>query len=151
MGVGLAVGALVAGGLAYATIPSDSTSLITACMSTSGTAKGTLRVIDAEAGATCRASEKMLRWSTSSIRWRGIWNAEPSYIANDAVTYNGSAFVAKRSSLNVAPTPGFRWGLMASGGGPGPQGPPRADGADGAQLPQRQLQRSRHRPVQPVL
>lgn len=49
----------VAGGIAYAAIPgSDGT--ISGCYKLSD---GTLRVIDAEAGATCKSSEKPITWS----------------------------------------------------------------------------------------
>lgn len=49
---------LVAGGAAWATIPAaDGT--FTACVK----ADGTLRLVDAEAGATCKASEQPVTWS----------------------------------------------------------------------------------------
>jgi hypothetical protein len=55
----IAVAALVAGGLVYATIPS-SDGLIQACYSNGN---GRLRVIDAEAGETCGGNETALSWN----------------------------------------------------------------------------------------
>lgn len=57
--VGLIAGALIAGGLAYATIP-GSGGVIHACYSN---ANGRLRVIDAEAGETCANNETALDWN----------------------------------------------------------------------------------------
>lgn len=54
---------VVAGGIAYAGIPSaDGT--ITACFTKSG---GALRVIDAEAGQTCAKNEIQLQWSKQGV------------------------------------------------------------------------------------
>jgi hypothetical protein len=67
---------VVAGGIAYAAIPgADGT--ISGCYKTSD---GTLRVIDAEAGQTCKANETPIAWSQTgppgppgppgeSVRW----------------------------------------------------------------------------------
>lgn len=39
----------------------------------------------------------------TGITWRSTWSSATSYSANDAVTYGGSAWVAKASSTNVTP------------------------------------------------
>jgi len=55
--VGLILGLAIGGGVAWATIPNSSTGEITACVKTSGTTKGAVRIIDAQAGAACAAGE----------------------------------------------------------------------------------------------
>ena len=57
---GVVVGVLTAGTVALASIPHSETQVITACRSTSD---GSLRVINAEAGATCKAGERRLTWN----------------------------------------------------------------------------------------
>lgn len=58
-GAVVVVGLLVAGGIAYATIP-DSGGVIHGCYQKED---GQLRVIDVQAGGACRASEQSLDWS----------------------------------------------------------------------------------------
>jgi hypothetical protein len=63
IGVGLGMAVLaVAGSIAYANIP-DGNSMIHGCYKSSGTSKGSLRVIDSDAGNTCATSEKILNWN----------------------------------------------------------------------------------------
>jgi hypothetical protein len=74
----LAVLVVVAAGIAYAAIPGgDGT--ISGCYKMSD---GTLRVIDAEAGQTCKSSEKPITWSQTgppgppgeSVTWRQVFS-----------------------------------------------------------------------------
>ena len=58
IGAALALG--IGGGVAVAQIPSSTDGTITACMTTPA---GTIRLIDAQAGATCKKSEKKVTWS----------------------------------------------------------------------------------------
>jgi len=57
--IAVASGLVLAGGVAYASIP-DAGGLIHGCYKTNG---GSLRVIDLSAGEVCNASEKPLGWS----------------------------------------------------------------------------------------
>jgi hypothetical protein len=57
---GGAVALAVTGGIAFAAIPNSSTGVITGCYKT---ANGALRVIDAQAGRTCRGGEITLNWN----------------------------------------------------------------------------------------
>ena len=57
---GVVVGVLATGSVTLAAIPDSDTKKITACRSTSD---GRLRVINAQAGATCKAGEKRLVWN----------------------------------------------------------------------------------------
>ena len=72
--------AVVAGGVGYAAIPSaDGT--ISACKDSTGA----LKVIDAEAGETCRAGQELLTWnqgaarvlSNPTARWRAPRSTPP--------------------------------------------------------------------------
>jgi hypothetical protein len=56
------VGALLAGGIAYAAIP-DAGGIIHACYKKSSLNQGSLRVIDTEKAQTCSNSETQLNWS----------------------------------------------------------------------------------------
>lgn len=48
-----------------------------------------------------------------SITPKGAWKANASYERLDAVSYNGSSFLARRSNQNVVPTEGDDWQMMA--------------------------------------
>jgi hypothetical protein len=54
--------AALGGGIAYAAIP-DAAGVIHGCRTLAG---GTLRVIDSEAGQTCRSSEAALNWNQTA-------------------------------------------------------------------------------------
>jgi hypothetical protein len=56
------VGALVAGGIAYAAIP-DAGGVIHGCYKKSSPNQGTLRVIDTEKAQTCSNAESAINWS----------------------------------------------------------------------------------------
>lgn len=60
------------------------------------------------------------------FRWRGSWDRETKYDANDVVFARGSSWIAVRPSQGVLPTDSSTdWDRMASAGSTG------ADGADG--------------------
>ena len=71
--------------------------------------------------------------------WKGAWSASVAYVANDAVSYQGSSYYAPSSvTVGVAP-PAAPWQQIAAKGDPGatgPQGPTGATGATGSQGPQ---------------
>jgi dienelactone hydrolase len=58
--VGLVVGLAVGGTFAWAAIPTSTTGAITACYPTNGASKGSLRVIDYQAGVRCASGQAML-------------------------------------------------------------------------------------------
>jgi hypothetical protein len=61
--IAFAVGASLAGGLAWASIPNSKTGVISACYKTGTPNQGALRVIDSQAGAKCASGEKALGWN----------------------------------------------------------------------------------------
>jgi hypothetical protein len=62
IGAALALG--IGGGIAIADIPSSGDGTITACMLTSS---GTIRLINAEAGATCKKGEQEVEWNQQGV------------------------------------------------------------------------------------
>jgi hypothetical protein len=81
------------------------------------------------------------------LNWKGPWVATTTYVSDDAVSYNGSSWVAKQTNTNVPPVEGAIWTILAKKGDPGPQGvagiqgpqgiagipgPPGVDGPQGA-------------------
>jgi len=78
------------------------------------------------------------------VNWTGAWNAATNYATGDAVSYNGSSWIAKQANTNVTPVEGADWTIIAqkgdtgaSGttGATGSQGPVGATGATGLQGP----------------
>ncbi len=67
-----------------------------------------------------------------SINWRNGWSNSTSYAVNDAVSLNGSSYIAIASSTSMSPdaNPAV-WSLLASIGGAGPAGAAGSDGATG--------------------
>lgn len=57
------------------------------------------------------------------IAWRGAWSAAVEYAPRDAVTHQGSSWVAAAGSVGVTPVAGAYWTVLAAGGPPGPPGP----------------------------
>ena len=87
------------------------------------------------------------------LNFKGPWNSTTDYLADDVVSFNGSAWIAKRSNTNATPVEGADWTIVAQKGdigatgaagsmgpqgptGPsGPEGPPGPTGPMGAQGP----------------
>jgi len=53
--------------------------------------------------------------AASNIRWRGVWNANDSYVVGDVVRSGNSVFIAVTANSNVAP-PASQWELMVLDG-----------------------------------
>jgi hypothetical protein len=117
--VAFVVGAIVAAGVAWAAVPSSTAGTITACYPTSGSAKGSLRVIDYQAGAHCAAGQAMIKWQADGMRWRGTWSSTKTYNAADVVADSGSSYIATRTSTDVDPPNAAYWALMAAKGADG--------------------------------
>jgi len=68
------------------------------------------------------------------VKWRGTWNNATAYAINDAVYYNGSAYISLSANTNQIPaSQPTHWSLMASKGDTGAQGPQGETGSQGAQ------------------
>lgn len=58
------------------------------------------------------------------VNFRGAWSSATGYLANDAVTFGGSTYLALTGSLASEPdTSPAQWGLLAAKGVAGPTGP----------------------------
>jgi type VI secretion system Hcp family effector len=73
--------------------------------------------------------------------WRGAWDEATQYEADEAVSHEGSAWLAKQASKGIVPADGDVWSLLAARGlqgvdGPqGPIGPVGPAGPEGAMGP----------------
>jgi hypothetical protein len=122
---GVTVVALMAGGIAWATIPAAG-GLISGCYNKT---TGALRVIDPSKGQACAGTEAALNWN-AGIRWQGNWNPATAYAVNDAVASNGSSYVARAASTGSKP-PNTNWNLLARMGATGAAGPAGPAGPQG--------------------
>jgi hypothetical protein len=58
-----------------------------------------------------------------SLDWRGTWNSSANYLIDDAVSYNGSSYIAKTANINKQPdTNPTDWDLWVAKGETGSQG-----------------------------
>lgn len=119
--VALAGVAVVSGStLAFATIPHSTTRVISGCYANT---TGALRVIDKQAGVRCASGQTLIEWNQQGMRWRGAWSSTLTYLANDAVSYNGSAYIAKASvAAGTLPTTTAKWDVLAQKGATGATG-----------------------------
>lgn len=69
--------------------------------------------------------------SSSTLNWRGDWNATVAYQPGDAVSFGGSSWVAKQATTGVQPVVGLDWGIVALKGDRGEQGIEGLQGAPG--------------------
>jgi hypothetical protein len=69
--------------------------------------------------------------------WTGPFDAAAAYQADDAVSYQGSSYIALRSASGIAPgtDSGTFWGVLAAAGEMGPAGVPGPQGPTGATGP----------------
>jgi hypothetical protein len=65
--------------------------------------------------------------------WQGEWNADKTYAVDDAVSYEGSSYVAVEENADKAPDQNSEWNLLAR---KGDQGAPGETGATGPQGPE---------------
>ena len=67
----------------------------------------------------------------AGVSWEGAYSAETTYAADDAVEYNGSAYIANASTTGETPGVAAAWDLWVAKGDTGDTGSAGADGADG--------------------
>ena len=70
------------------------------------------------------------------LTWQGEWAAGTAYVVDDAVSYQGSSYVAIAASTGEAPGSGTSWDLLAQKGDTGEQGPQGIQGEQGEPGPQ---------------
>ncbi len=60
----------------------------------------------------------------TGVNFRGAWSSATGYLANDAVTFSGSTYLALTGSLGSEPdTSPAQWAMLAAAGVAGPTGP----------------------------
>lgn len=106
---------VLVGGLSWASIPDSTTGEITGCYSN---ANGSLRVIDAEAGAVCSGTETEVVWSQAGPPGPGV--AEPQVVTSEVVIPAG----ARETRIAHCPT-----GTRLISGGHSLSGLPTATGS----------------------
>ena len=74
----------------------------------------------------------------AGLNWQGSWVSGTSYVADDAVGYNGASYfcILATSGTTNPSVDTTHWALLASQGAIGPQGPTGATGAAGPTGPQ---------------
>jgi hypothetical protein len=72
----------------------------------------------------------------AGIDWRGVWNSATAYLADDGVSYLGSAYIANAANTNKTPGVDPEWDLWVAKGETGPAGPAGPTGATGPTGPQ---------------
>jgi hypothetical protein len=72
--------------------------------------------------------------SGGSTTWLGAWASTTTYVLDDAVSFNGSSYIALVTNSNVTPgTNSSDWQMLAQAGAAGATGPTGATGSQGAQ------------------
>ncbi len=59
---------------------------------------------------------------SKGLNWQGAWDAATNYVTDDAVSYLGSSWTAKRNNINVTPVEGDDWTIVAQKGDDGEGG-----------------------------
>ncbi|MBL9126240.1 MAG: tail fiber domain-containing protein [Verrucomicrobiales bacterium] len=73
----------------------------------------------------------------AGLHWRGAWDSGLVYAANDAVSFDGSSWIALVSNSAIKPAADpATWSLLAAQGEPGTRGPQGPAGPAGSQGPQ---------------
>ncbi len=89
------------------------------------------------AGATGATGPQGLQGNSGgSTTWLGAWSSSTTYVLDDAISFEGSSYIAVATSTNVIPGNTDYWQLLAQVGAQGPTGPQGTTGATGATGPQ---------------
>jgi hypothetical protein len=117
LGAGLVL--VLSVGIAYAAIPSSTTGVISGCY---GKSNGQLRVIDADAGETCKNNELAVNWNQKGVKGDKGDKGEKGDIGPQGVQ-GPQGEIGPRGPQ----------GVQGEIGPQGQQGPAGADGASGTQ------------------
>ena len=58
----------------------------------------------------------------AGFSWRGVWSGTTAYNVSDAVSLNGSSYIALQANTNQQPPNATYWGVLSQAGGAGPAG-----------------------------
>lgn len=65
------------------------------------------------------------------LAWQGAWDSATSYAVSDAVSYQGSSYIAIQAGTNHLPTDTAYWDVLAAEGATGATGAAGSNGANG--------------------
>jgi Collagen triple helix repeat (20 copies)/IPT/TIG domain len=65
------------------------------------------------------------------LEWQGLWDQTTPYDENDAVSHEGSSWIARRANVGVTPEEGEDWTLVAAMGATGDKGDAGDEGDKG--------------------
>ena len=117
---------LVLGGAALAAIPDSGKGTFHGCYSKT---TGALRLVDPAKSQKCASGEKAITWDQTGLTWLDTWSPSVQYTAYDAVTYNGSSYLAISTSTGKTPSSNKKlWALLARAGSTGVAGRPGGPG-----------------------
>ena len=115
-----------------AAVAAQSSSATYGCLTQVGRNAGSLRLIGRDViGNLCLAQEIRVSLFGPGFQWRGAWSATTRYFVGDAVSYNGSSYIAVQPSRTMRPANSGAWNLLAAKGDPGPAGPKGDAGPQG--------------------
>lgn len=85
--------------------------------------------------ANTNSAPPSANWSTLALRgegvaWKGAWSNATAYVVNDAVSYNGTSYIAIANNTNSQP-PSANWNTLASKGDAGTNGTNGTNGLPG--------------------
>jgi hypothetical protein len=101
------------------------------CLTRSSEQNGSLRIVNPKYGDSPCTSAEMRVALAGGINWRGEWSVDASYDIGDAVSYQGSSFLAVRANKGARPSPTGKWNRLAAKGDVGPRGEQGAKGEAG--------------------
>jgi len=71
---------------------------------------------------------------SEGLVWQGTWSSLTAYLIDDAVTNNGSSYIATTINTNQEPPNAAYWNVLASKGNQGPVGPEGPEGPVGSEF-----------------
>ena len=115
---------------------------VNATLSTPGEISGTTTTASTVAASTqsgapapqiTRMAVEGIRGADGDMTWAGEWSSSTSYVVNQVVQYNGSAYVCIQGNSDMAPSSNAtQWTLMVSKGDIGTTGSDGTSGTTGA-------------------
>ena len=116
---------------------------VNASLSTPGSITGTTTTASAVAASTqsgspvpqvTRMAVEGIRGADGDMTWAGEWSSSTTYVTNQVVYYEGSAYVCIQGNSNLRPDQNTtQWTLMVQKGDTGPTGTTGTAGATGPQ------------------
>jgi uncharacterized protein YjbI with pentapeptide repeats len=123
-------------GTGYAAFGAEQNQAIYACVYD---ASGIITRVRVGTPYDCPKGYSLISWNNQGqhgspgLVWRGTWDGSQYYNANDAVFFNGSAYIAIAPNAQQQPDTGTDWNVLAQQGAQGPAGLRGEQGPQGIQ------------------